>query len=58
MRYKDFKKVEATYYFIQSMKHGSAKPSQSKDKTKQELQGLDTISASDLNLPKEYLSIF
>jgi len=58
MRYKDFKKVEATYYFIQSMKNGKVKSSRSKDKTKQELQGLETIRADDLNLPKEYLSIF
>lgn len=60
MRYCDFKKVEATYYFMQNVKNGNTKSSKEKknEKVIQDLSGLETVKASDLNLPPEYMEIF
>ena len=60
MKYKDFKKIEATYYFIQNMKNGKTKTSENsnQEKTKQDLSNLEKVDASDLNLPQEYMDIF
>jgi len=59
MRYCDFKKIEATYFFMLNIKSGkTTKSKPDKEKTLQSLAKLDTVKASDLNLPPEYLSIF
>jgi len=60
MRYCDFKKIEATYYFMQKIKNGNTKADKKvkKDDLKQKLNNLDTVKASDLNLPEEYMEIF
>ena len=60
MRYKDFKKIEATYFFMLNVKNGKTTNTQNNDKAKmkQDLNNLETVSASDLNLPDEYMEIF
>ena len=60
MRYKDFKKIEATYFFMLNVKNGKTSNSQNSDKrkTKQDLSNLEKVDARDLNLPKEYMDIF
>ena len=60
MRYCDFKKVEATYYLMMRIKNGNSKTDKKRDneKVKQDLSKLETINASDLNLPPEYMEIF
>lgn len=60
MRYKDFKKIEATYFFMLNIKNGKTKVNQNGDqeKTKQDLGKLETVKAKDLNLPQEYMDIF
>ena len=60
MRYKDFKKIEATYIFMLNVKNGKTENNQNGDraKTKQDLSNLEKVDARDLNLPDEYMSIF
>ena len=60
MRYKDFKKIEATYFFMLNVKNGKTKSNQNGDqeKIKQDLGKLETVEARDLNLPQEYMDIF
>lgn len=60
MRYCDFKKIEATYYFIQDIKNGKKSSSQKDDnnKVKEQLSGLKSATPEELNLPPEYLEIF
>jgi hypothetical protein len=60
MRYKDFKKIEATYFFMLNVKNGKTKTNHNsdKEKTMQDLGNLKTVKADDLNLPKEYMDIF
>ena len=60
MRYIDFKKIEATYFFMLNVKNGKTESNQSndKEKVKQELNNLEKVDARDLNLPTEYMDIF
>ena len=60
MRYCDFKKIEATYFFMLNVKNGNTKTAQSgnNEKTKQDLSQLEKVNASDLDLPPVYMEIF
>ena len=58
MRYKDFKKIEATYFFMLNVKNGKTNQSGNKDKTKQDLSKLETVNVKDLDLSSEYTDIF
>ena len=60
MRYCDFVKVEATHYFMMRMKNGTTANTvdNKKEETKRKLDGLNTVTAEELGLSEEYLSIF
>jgi len=60
MRYVDFKKIEATYFFMLKVKNGNTISNQNNDKEKviQELSNLEKVDVSSLNLPSEYMDIF
>ena len=60
MTYRDFKRIEATYIFMMNIKNGnSTNKEETKDKVKEKLSGLSTISQEDFdNLPDEYKEIF
>lgn len=57
MPYRDFKRIESTHQFMASIKNGTIQKVD-KQKTKEKLSQLNTVKASDLDLPKEYLDIF
>lgn len=48
MRYCDFKKLEASFYFMMKIKNGDKKPSKDVNETKRKISQLDTIDIEEV----------
>jgi hypothetical protein len=57
MTFKDFKRIESTYYFMTNMKNGVTKTANNNE-TIEKLSKLDTVNINDLDLPEVYKEIF
>ncbi len=58
MRYCEFARIEATYFFMLKMKDGKQSDTTQKTEQAEKLSNLQTATPEDLGLSKEYMEIF